>query len=64
MEEITIRIGKDGKINLSVLGVKGESCRNLTKSLEKAMGSIESTTSTGEAYEQSATVEGEQTQSG
>ena len=29
MEEIIIRVGKDGKINLNVEGVKGSSCKDL-----------------------------------
>lgn len=60
MEEITIRVGKDGKINLSVAGVKGTSCKDLTKALEKAIGSVESTKNTSEMYDQQATVEDKQ----
>lgn len=60
MEEITIRIGKDGKVNLNVEGVKGTGCKDLTKAMEKALGSVEKTSSTSEMYEQQATVENEQ----
>ena len=62
MEEIKIRIGKDGKINLAVSGVKGKSCRDLTKSLEKALGMVQSQTSTSEAYEQEVADENKVTQ--
>jgi len=52
MEEIIIRIGKGGKINLSVDGVKGPSCKEITKNLEKALGSTVETKNTGEYFEQ------------
>lgn len=52
MEEIIIRIGKGGKINLNVLGVKGSSCKDLTKNLEKALGSTVETKNTDEYFEQ------------
>lgn len=60
MEEITIRIGKDGKVNLNVEGIKGTGCKDLTKAMEKALGTVEQTKSTSEMYEQQATVENEQ----
>lgn len=52
MQEITIRVGKGGKINLDVLGVKGGSCKDLTKAFEKALGTISTTENTTEYYEQ------------
>jgi len=60
MEEITIRIGKDGKVNLNVEGIKGTGCKDLTKAMEKALGTVEQTKATSEMYEQQATVENEQ----
>lgn len=61
MAEIKIRIGKDGKVNLSVAGVKGGACKDLTKALEKALGLVESTKATSEMYEQKVTNENQQT---
>ena len=52
MEEIVIRIGKDGKINLNVAGIKGGACKNLTKAMETAFGMVEKTETTGEFYEE------------
>lgn len=52
MQEITIRIGKGGKVNLDVLGVKGSSCKDLTKGIEKALGNTVDTKSTDEYYQQ------------
>lgn len=62
MEEIKIRIGKDGKVNLSVAGAKGSACKDLTKALEKALGQVESTKATAEMYEQKATTDLTQSQ--
>jgi len=52
MQEITIRVGKDGKIDLGVLGVKGNSCKNLTKAMEKALGTAIEVEETAEHFEQ------------
>lgn len=62
MEEIKIRIGKDGKVNLSVSGVKGGSCKDLTKALEKALGVSTETKQTTEFYEQKVENQSQQTQ--
>jgi len=52
MQEITIRVGKGGKINLGVLGVKGSTCKDLTKAFEKALGTVTNVENTTEHYEQ------------
>jgi hypothetical protein len=52
MQEITIRVSKNGKVNLGVLGVKGGSCKDLTKAMEKALGSTTESENTQEFYEQ------------
>jgi len=54
MQEITIRVKKGGKINLGVNGVKGSSCKALTKAIEKALGTTTDTSQTSEYYEQEA----------
>ncbi len=64
MEEIVIRISSDGKINLNVNGVKGSACKDLTKSLEKSLGTILETQNTGEYYEQEVEVTKNQTLGG
>jgi hypothetical protein len=38
VQEIEITIGKDGKVELKVRGVKGMECLVLTQDLEKALG--------------------------
>jgi len=62
MKEIVIRVGKDGKINLDVLGVKGGACKDITKALERALGIVEKTETTSEYYEQPQTLEDQQSQ--
>jgi hypothetical protein len=52
MEEIKIVVGKGGKINFGVSGVKGASCRELTKKLEEALGKSVESDNTDEYYEQ------------
>ena len=52
MTEIKIRIGKNGKVNIDVAGVKGKACTDLTKSIEKALGKVEATRKTPEFYQQ------------
>jgi hypothetical protein len=56
MQEIKITIGKDGKVNLDVAGVKGSARSNLTKSIEKALGRAEISKKKSEFYQQSSTV--------
>lgn len=50
MEQIIIKI-KGGKMSIEVNGVKGVACTDLTKSLEKAVGSVIQNTATNEMYE-------------
>jgi len=52
MKEIVIRISKDGKVKISVSGVKGGSCKDITRSIENALGTAESSEPTSEFYEQ------------
>jgi len=52
MEEIIIKISEGGKVNLNVNGIKGKSCKDLTKSLEKALGKTVEQKETDEYYEE------------
>lgn len=51
MAEIKIEIGLDGKVAVAVNGVKGQSCMELTKNIEKALGKAVSSTPTEEMYQ-------------
>ncbi len=51
-EEITITIATNGDTKVSVKGVKGRSCKDLTREFEQALGSTVTDVDTKEAYEQ------------
>lgn len=55
MQEIKLIIGKDGKVNIDVAGVSGPACKDLTKSIEAALGKTESVKKKKEFYEQRKT---------
>lgn len=38
VQEIEVTIGKDGKVQVHVRGVKGEACLDITRALESALG--------------------------
>lgn len=38
VQEIEVTIGKDGKVQVHVRGVKGEACLEITQALESALG--------------------------
>ena len=51
-QEIEVTIDKDGRVLLRVIGVKGQSCLEITKELELALGNeIEEREMTSELYE-------------
>lgn len=52
LQEIEVFIDKNGQVQLQVHGVKGMSCRDLTKELEAALGGqVEDRQMTSEAYD-------------
>lgn len=51
MEQIIITFGTDGTAKVEVKGVKGRSCIDATKELEKALGTTTGDRKTGEYYE-------------
>ena len=55
MQEIKLTIGTDGKVNIDVAGVPGPACKDLTKSIESALGKTESVEKKPEFYQQQAT---------
>ncbi len=54
-QEIEFTIAKDGTVEYTIKGVKGESCENLSKIFEK-MGKVTTTKKTAEYYEKEADV--------
>ena len=55
MERIDVEIATDGKVTVSVKGVKGKSCTDVTKSLEAALGQTVSDEKTREYHEHTET---------
>lgn len=53
--KIIVRIDKTGKTQIEVDGVKGESCTDITKKLEEALGQTTNTELKGEYYEEAET---------
>ena len=51
MEEITVEISPSGDVKISVKGVKGKSCKELTKKLEEALGDVKESKTTREYNE-------------
>jgi len=50
--KITIKISPEGETILGVNGVKGRSCKELTRAFELELGKVTAVKETGEAYEQ------------
>jgi hypothetical protein len=53
MPEIVINVSKKGETAVSVNGVSGPGCRDLSDAIEKAIGKVTSTESTSEYYQES-----------
>jgi len=61
MKKIRIRIGKDGKTMLSVEGVQGSACVDLTKAFEEAIGDVQERRLCKEYHEEASEQTSEQT---
>lgn len=51
MAEIMVVINQEGEPSIEVRGVKGKSCYDLTKDLERSLGATDKDTKTREYYE-------------
>jgi hypothetical protein len=51
MQEIKFVIAPDGSVRTEVKGVKGASCKDLTRQIEQALGSVKSSKPTAENFE-------------
>lgn len=40
IQEVEVVVGKDGRVELTVRGVKGQACLDLTRALETALGGV------------------------
>ena len=52
LERIEYKIYPDGRVEEKVLGVKGESCLEITREINEKLGEVISTTPTEEMYEE------------
>ena len=52
MQEMKIIISKSGQVTIDVSGIKGSGCKNLTKALEKALGTTTKSKKKTEYYQQ------------
>lgn len=55
--EIEIEITPEGEVKLTVKGVSGQSCVDLTKGIEEALGIVVDRQKTSEYYQDEAVVE-------
>jgi hypothetical protein len=51
MQQVIITIAQDGTPTIKVNGVKGQSCKDVTKTIQRALGSVVSDKDTPEMYE-------------
>ena len=52
MEIHKLTIAKDGSVTIEVNGIKGKSCQDATRELEKRLGAVTDDQQTGEYYEE------------
>lgn len=64
MEEILVKISADGSVEYSVKGVKGKSCKALTKDIDAIVGGAVLETKTTSEYNEAPNVERETTKAG
>ena len=57
LERIEFKIYPDGRVEEKVLGVKGESCLEITKEINEKLGNVISTTPTEEMYEEEVKID-------
>jgi len=63
-QEIEVIVDKKGDVALKVKGVTGKKCLDLTKDLEKALGTVKSREATSDMHKQRAVKEARPIQGG
>ena len=56
MTEIIVDVDNNADVKITVTGVKGRQCTDMTADLEKALGKVSETRPTGEMYERESKV--------
>jgi hypothetical protein len=64
LDELEIKIDSDGNVTIKVVDGDGETCVQLTKELEEALGLVEDRSLQPEFYEETESVEGQIEQQG
>jgi|WetSurMetagenome_2_1015567.scaffolds.fasta_scaffold207908_2 hypothetical protein len=54
VQEVEVTIDKNGQVRIQVRGVKGETCLEITKDLENALGSVVDRQMTADALDPQA----------
>ncbi len=54
MEQVEFILHPDGRVEERVVGVVGNSCSELTRSIEEKLGTVQDQTLTSEYYQQNA----------
>lgn len=57
MERVEYKIFPDGRVEEKVVGVKGESCLEITREINEKLGNVISTTPTEEMFEEEIKIE-------
>lgn len=57
MERIEFKIFPDGRVEETVIGIKGDKCHKVTESINANLGKVVATSPTEEMYEQELVVE-------
>lgn len=57
MERIEFKIFPDGRVEEKVIGVKGESCLEVTREINEKLGNVISSAPTEEMYEEEVTID-------
>ncbi len=52
MQEVEIRVDREGNVAIHVQGIRGEECIRITKSIEEALGDLTDRLLSGEFYEE------------
>jgi hypothetical protein len=56
LQEMEIQVDREGNVTLHVLGVEGEECTMITKSIEEPLGEVVERTLSGEFYQEQKTI--------
>jgi hypothetical protein len=56
LQELEIRVDREGNVTLHVRGVKGEECIAITRNIEEPLGKVVDRSVSGEFYQEKETI--------